>query len=461
MNRSIRVPTLSLSFAAALSATAAPPAFADIAPLGDSFAVTSAAGGGLGGFAVARDAAGDFVIVWDLNTGTSPLYAQVFGANGAARSAAFLVGTEMQGRVSSVGMDDAGNFVVAWPQASGNTLDPLQIVAQRFSVDGNALGSLVKVSGWFKEAAQTAVATNHASGDFAVSWTAVKFSGIGTNGPGGCDNMFCSWSNTTTSYARLYKSDGKPATAAFVSRAAEKQSGFGIIAFGTFVNGPNSTLDSIALDTSDRLVATFTTYLAQQNPTQQGNPIYTVNASRFDATGKAIGSAFAVSTNTPVFGAHSHVGVDDTGGFLIDWNGSPTQFDPYTPYLARYAADGSLKGGITAIPVPPSVVIGRSVFARVALADSGNYVTVWNAEEGVVDNTSIPLFPQGQPYDSAGNATGAVFSATDDDTASSSSGSAVAVDAAGEPVVVWVDFQTDSSGATTTSTLKAQRFSAP
>ena len=83
---------------------------------------------------VARDSAGNFVVVWTSNQGISysEIFGQRFASSGAPLGAEFRVNTTTQAQQSygGVASSTAGNFVVAW---TGTQLGSYDVYAQRFA----------------------------------------------------------------------------------------------------------------------------------------------------------------------------------------------------------------------------------------------------------------------------------------------------------------------------------------
>jgi hypothetical protein len=94
---------------------------------------------------IANDAAGDFVVAWTYQENDPPnagsdydIHAQRFSSTAAPLGTEFPVNSETQGRqwFGDIGMDSAGNFIVAWDSASYT-----QILARRFDTAGTPLGT--------------------------------------------------------------------------------------------------------------------------------------------------------------------------------------------------------------------------------------------------------------------------------------------------------------------------------
>jgi hypothetical protein len=132
--------------------------------------------------AVATDADGDRVIVWQSNSQDGSgygIYGRRYNAAGDAAGPEFRVNTHRSGwqHSADVAMDADGDFVVVW---SGNGAsvsdssfyDSTGIWAQRFSFEGVPVGGQFHVSGGNNSnSTNNPVVTMDADGDFAVAWS--------------------------------------------------------------------------------------------------------------------------------------------------------------------------------------------------------------------------------------------------------------------------------------------------
>ncbi len=110
--------------------------------LGPQFLVNSSSAGMQRDPIVAMDADGDFVVVWQDESGTDGdgfgVFARLFDANGFAKGAQFAVAEVTAGdqRDPHVTMDYTGNFVVTWESDAGGDWD---VCLRRFDRFGQAL----------------------------------------------------------------------------------------------------------------------------------------------------------------------------------------------------------------------------------------------------------------------------------------------------------------------------------
>ncbi len=134
--------------------------------------------------AVAMDASGNFVVVWESDGqdySGEEIYGQRYAANGQALGAEFRVNTTTwsnQG-TPAIGMDGAGNSVVAW-QSEDQDGSGFGIYAQRFDAFGVALGAEFAVNTVTDGAQQFGGSSLYsksdntvaidADGDFVITW---------------------------------------------------------------------------------------------------------------------------------------------------------------------------------------------------------------------------------------------------------------------------------------------------
>lgn len=90
---------------------------------------------------VAMDAAGNFAVVWMRDRGSNTILSRLFDPNGLALTAPFTVSTTAITSITcpSVGMDPAGNFVIAW-DGDPNLASRDNIHARCYEPNGTAQG---------------------------------------------------------------------------------------------------------------------------------------------------------------------------------------------------------------------------------------------------------------------------------------------------------------------------------
>ncbi len=144
--------------------------------IGSEFQVNSYTDYDQGNPAVAMDADGDFVVVWQSyyqDGEYDGIYAQRYDNTGVAAGSEFLVNTYTTSYQQNpdVAMDDDGDFVVVWSSYYQDG-EYYGIYAQRFDTDGVAAGSEFKVNTYEPYVSGTGVVAMDADGDFVIVWRA-------------------------------------------------------------------------------------------------------------------------------------------------------------------------------------------------------------------------------------------------------------------------------------------------
>jgi hypothetical protein len=157
-------------------------------------------------------------------------------------------------------------------------------------------------------------------------------------------------------------------------------------------------------------------------------------ARRFDATGAPSGAEFRVNTDTSATQSIPDVDTDGTGDFVVAWQGQQGDF-AYNVWARRFNDAGAALGAEFRVN---SFTTSSQVRPRVAVDAAGNFVVVWHGfgEDG--DDFGVA----GQRYDAAGLAVGGEFQ-VNTHTASTQSYADVASDAAGNFVVTWMSYAED------------------
>ena len=294
---------------------------------------------------VARNRHGQSVVVWDsfLEDGS---HLGVFGQrflNGNKVGPAFQANTFTTNRqnFAAVGMDDAGNFVVAWrssrQQGNGGT-----IFAQRFAADGSKAGSEFQVgpdTSDFDSQSEPTIAVN-ARGDFVIAWSSRELSNIVATA--GVTSI-----ETRRVQVRTYFADGSPRSDITDVVAAQLLS---------VIRAP-----AAAIDAEGNFVVAWV---------QDGGQGAGIKARRFLADGTADGAAITV--NEPRGDAEFDrpaVAMNAAGDFVVAWEtallGVGTPDSTYYRRYSRAAAAGTEhrvgmvgKSGLSPLAQRPAVAIG-------------------------------------------------------------------------------------------------------
>lgn len=268
---------------------------------------------------IAMDAGGNFVVVWQAKGQESGggggwgIYAQRFDASGNKLGGEFLVNTTVTNNQTSpsIGMDAAGNFVVAW-ESQNQDGDGLGIYAQRF----DNLGNKIQTAGQNqfrvnseneKDQYQPAVAMN-ASGAFVIVWTSEDQN---TNLFGGHNDGI---------YARLFDAGG-----------ATIKSEFNVYPLGSLDFG-NQYQPDVAMNDDGHFVVVLT-------DDAQGNP--NVSAFVFDASGNRQGFGTQVNQYSTGIQQNASVAINSAGEFIVAWESQNQDGDIYGVVARHFKADYS------------------------------------------------------------------------------------------------------------------------
>jgi len=152
-------------------------------PVGSEFAVNAFTTSTQGRPAVAMDAAGNFVVVWQSFSQDGSGFGIVgrrFAAVGTPLGGDFVVNTTTSGdqMYPSVSMAAGGAFVVAWQSPQDG--DQEGIVARRYDASGNAVSNEIPVNTYTTNRQIRASVAIEASGGFVVAWESVGQDGDGS-----------------------------------------------------------------------------------------------------------------------------------------------------------------------------------------------------------------------------------------------------------------------------------------
>lgn len=234
--------------------------------------------------AVAMDAAGNFVVTWTSSGQDGDgngVYAQLYNALGVAQGGEIQVNTTTTGDQSgaTIGMDAAGNFVIAWTSAGQDgSLDG--VFAQRFNAAGVAQGSEIAVNTTTTGDQNNPTIAVNATGDFVVAWTSAGQDGD-LNGV----------------VAQRFNALG-------VAQGSEIQ-------VNTTTTGDQQD-PSVAIDALGNFVVTWTS----DGQDGDGGGIY---AQLYNSLGVAQGTEIQVNTTTVGAQSNSSVAMDGLGNFIVTW----------------------------------------------------------------------------------------------------------------------------------------------
>lgn len=323
--------------------------------------------------------------------------------------------TQFGPRVAS---DSSGNFVVAWGSyaSAGTDHSFTSVQARRFTNSGTPLGADFQVNtSTFAAQFAEGVAIDSA-GNFVVSW-----------GSYGSPNVAAQW----------YDATGAPQGMETGVASVVGSAGGG----------------AVGMDPAGNAVVVWFSLGSPGSDTSS----YSAQARRFDSARLPIGAQFQVNTYTTGFQGAVDVAVNTSGDFIIameneDSSGSDTSGD--SVQVRRYDASGLPVG--TEFQVN-SYTTGDQEFAAVATDGTGNFIVAW-VSDGSAETDSSQTSILARRYDNNGLPLSGEFQVNTYTTYNQRDPD-VAVDSAGNFVVVWTSYGGAGSD-TSSASVQAQAYDA-
>jgi hypothetical protein len=309
---------------------------------------------------IAMDDQGDFMIVWQSfgqdAANTYGIYGQRYNSAGVAQGSEFLVTNTTAGNqtYASIAYDNNGNYIVAWASDQSGTYD---IYYRRFSVaTGAALANEVRVNTTTANSQTLPAVAADGSGNFWITWASY-----------GQDAA-----NSWGIFAQRYNSAG-------VAQGAEFQV--------NVTTAGDQLLPSIAMDTAgDAVICWSSNYGSTIGTGDIKFRRYTAGGTALDATDQ---TANATSSGYQVAGT---VSMSFDGDFVIAWTSN--QNGNYDIYARRYSWLGggtSQNDQTTPVTTPPAspaaldtteflvntTTSGDQLESVVKLDKDGDFVVSW------------------------------------------------------------------------------------
>lgn len=370
------------------------------APVGGEFLVNTTTADTQIAPAIGMDPAGNFVVAWMSNNQDGDrygAYAQRYNSAGVPTGGEFQVNTTAFGNQASpaVAMDSAADFVIAWssPDGSGNG-----IFAQRYDSAGIAQGGEFQVNSTIANNQQSPVIAMDGAGDFVVTWTSYTQDG-----------------DRYGVYAQRYNFAASPQGVEFLVNTTTKDN----------QRSPVATMDS---------AGNFVVAWESNGQDGSSKGIY---AQRYDSSGVAEGGEFLVNTTTINTQALPSIGMDPSGDFAIAWDSYRQDGSGDGIYAQRYDPEGHAEGGEFRVN---TTISGDQRRPAVKMDAAGNFVVAWTSY--TQDGSGRGIYAQ--RYDPAGMPVGGEIR-VNTTTANDQNYAAVAVDASGDFVVTWQSYAQDGS----------------
>jgi hypothetical protein len=300
-----------------------------------------------------------------------------------------------------------GGYVVTW--TSSGEYGNFDIYAQRYAVDGSALGVETRVNTTTADNQHQSTVAALVGGGYVVTWTSSRQDG-----------------SSHDIYAQRYAADG------------------GAVGLETRINTTTANTQyqsTVAALADGGYVVTWTSY-------GQDGGGYGVYAQRYTADGSALGLETRINFTTAYTQYLSTVAALADGGYVVTWSSDNQDGSGYGVYAQRYAADGSAVGAETRIN---TTTVGTQYMSTIAALADGGYVVTWTAYDQ--DGNSVGIYAQRYAADGSAGAWGETRINTT--TATTQDSSTVAALADGGYVVTWTSLQDGSS-----YDIYAQRYAA-
>jgi len=405
---------------------------------------------------IAMNSTGDFVVVWrDKRNGDYDCFFQRYNSSGVKQGTNTRVnddGGETEQDHPAVGIDESGNFVVAWGDRRTGYYD---LFMQRFSADGTPQGSNVMV--------------NDDPGDYNY-YNNLPGVGMGANG-----DFVVAWNDTRDEgdydvWAQKFSANGTPEGANFkVNKEGETNWGIvppdaGMDQDGNFVIcWADNRLDGMANIIAQRYNSNsepqgpnfFVNDTVEIWSTSKRRPRMAMNkggafvigwedfrsfefpdiyAQRFNATGQAVGVNFAVTEDiTDRYPGDLNVAINETGNIVFTWSDTYDDFFG-DAFAQRFDAEGNAVG--SNFKIDDANGLGIQIYPAVGINANNDMVFLYCEDHG---DQSI----MGIRYNWEVSVLGASFVINDDVAANFQDFPAIDMNASGNFVITWMDDRDD------------------
>lgn len=302
--------------------------------------------------------------------------------------------------LSDVAVDASGDFVVVW-QTEGVQASGSDIFGRRF--DYNPVAGTV-----------TAVSTDGTTGDFQANTIIERGQSFAAVDMDDAGNFFVTWQSSHQDgfsfgiFGQAYDASGSTV-------GTETQ-------VNTETSGPQTRSDVGIAPGGETIV----TWLGRE-PVTHG---FGVHAQRFTSSGLSpLGAELFLVSSIAIEDDAPGIASDANGNFVVVWQSYDEDGSGLGVFARLYAANGLPLSG--AFPVN-TTTIGNQSHPRVARAADGRFVVVWQTDTTTGDGHEIIA----QLFDAVGNKVGGEI-VVNSNHAGDQAWPAVAMDAAGNFIVVW------------------------
>ncbi|PKL76432.1 MAG: hypothetical protein CVV27_10295 [Candidatus Melainabacteria bacterium HGW-Melainabacteria-1] len=298
--------------------------------------------------ALATDANGNFVMVWQSygqDGDGEGVYAQRFNSSGHALGDEFRVNQSTTGdqKFPDVAMSTNGSFVITWQSGQSGDVD---VYGRFYSNDGEAIGNEMRINtSTGGDQSEPKVASN--SLNYIFTWTSEDSDG-----------------SQEGVYAKAYEHPGIPFGDEFLVNET--------------TSGAQFAPDVAMSDTG--AVIGWTSH-------GQGDGYsFDVFARRYNLVGTANGSEFRVNTTTGSQEWIPSVAMHDSGSFVLAWHSNGQDGDGDGIYARAYASNGEAASGELAVN---QTVVGHQSQAAVDMFSEDKFIITWMSQGQDGDDAGI------------------------------------------------------------------------
>lgn len=290
--------------------------------------------------AIAMDANGNYVVVWESYINTTngyDIYFQRYNSSGVAQGSETIVNTTTADNQQSpkIAMADNGKFTIVW-QSYNQDGEGHGIYAAMFNTDGTtALAEFLVNTTITGEQRQPSIAMEN-DGAYVISWISSDADGFGV-------------------FAQQFTNTGATVNSEF--------------AVNSTTTGFQSYSD-VAMDDSGNYIITWQSL----NQDGSGNGVY---FQRFNASGTAQGSETLVNTTITGNQQNPKIATDQNGNFVIVWESyGQDAANTYGIYAQRFNSDGTTNGSEIIVN---STTSNHQSEPAITMDKNGFYYITWSS----------------------------------------------------------------------------------
>lgn len=373
---------------------------------------------------VVRDAAGNFLVVWQAE---QAIHARRYFADGTPQGPRFTVSPPdaLLPSNPAVAMNASGGYVVAWEDFDLDA-DGIFIYAQSFTADGLPHSGVLEVAELTQGAGYHNVTMN-ADGDFVVAWTdiwrlivpdpfnpnegsisvgysTVRAKRYAFDGSESSGNILVNLSITNPlpisgSFNAVRPAVAMNAQGAFVVAWEDRSLLLNTVIQAQRFNsnglraGLKSRVDdpghiqgaiapAVAMDDAGNYLIAWQVHHSTGPNSTSGHEVWARRYTRSRLFGMTRSDPFPVSSSGISIHSQISLAMTPDGRATVAWGGSPSNICcvPQEVDIQRYAADGTPQGGQTMVSQPDARI---SAAPSVAMDSFGNPVVVWREPDGL------------------------------------------------------------------------------